>query len=344
MPIQSGNTLVTTKTDIANMALSKLGSSRLQLSDITQDSGEIVSQVNLHYDATLEYLSRMHEWGILVSHNRLPTRNFEVSFTAPTIPTSFQNVVYSCKPYAGIGSPTYSRPSSTLDNAATWSDTQTIEYVTDRWIIYTNNTSDEKTAILEVVTTDHRTPPRSGWSAVSAFASTVTAFEVKEFAPQPIWEHRFQLPKNCVRVRAVRDNKDFTGKAESNIYWQMDEDSIVCNSPDIYIQFNRLIQLESYDTLGRRIRGEHDVLFRECFITLLASKLCMALTGNKSLEQALLNEFLTVHLPEAKRVCGFEQNQMPLVDSEWLEATYTPNSAYSNSYPPFSQTSYGSFE
>ena len=223
-----------------------------------------------------------------------------------------------------------------------WSTTQTIEYVTDRWIIYTKNSSNVKTAIIENVTTE-TVPPLSGWTTVSAYASTVTEMEVKEFRPQPTWEHRFQLPDNCVRVIYVTNTKAVNERVIPNVYWEMDEDAIMCNEPDIYIRFNRLISLHKYDTLGKKTRGEHDSIFREAFITLLAAKLATGILNDRQLEEKLLNEFYNVHIPEAKRVNGFERNDMPVVDSEWLEATYTSNTMSSNSLPPFSQTSYGTF-
>jgi len=67
------------------------------------------------------------------------------------------------------------------------------------------------------------------------------------------------------------------------------------------------------------------------------------LTGERSLSLSLIEEFNKVIMPEARRINAFEKRESPTVDSEWLEATYTSGSSYSNSYPPFSQTSYGSF-
>ena len=71
--------------------------------------------------------------------------------------------------------------------------------------------------------------------------------------------------------------------------------------------------------------------------------MCTSITGDRSLSLNLLEEFNRVIMPEARRVNGAERLDPPTVDSEWLEATYTSSSSYSYSYPPFSQTSYGSF-
>ena len=86
-----------------------------------------------------------------------------------------------------------------------------------------------------------------------------------------------------------------------------------------------------------------DSLFAQAFITLLAARLAVPVTGDRSLSLSLMEEFNRVIMPEARRVNGTERLDPPTIDSEWLESTYTSNSSYSNSYPPFSQTSYGSF-
>ena len=51
-----------TKTKLCNLALSKLGSDRLLLSNFDTDTGVIKDQVDLHYTPTLEELTRKHSW------------------------------------------------------------------------------------------------------------------------------------------------------------------------------------------------------------------------------------------------------------------------------------------
>ena len=87
-----------------------------------------------------------------------------------------------------------------------------------------------------------------------------------------------------------------------------------------------------------------DSLFAQAFITLLASRMCTSITGDRSLSLNLLEEFNRVIMPEARRVNGTERLDPPTVDSEWLEATYTSASSSITSYPPFSLSSYGTFE
>lgn len=328
------------KVNLVNMALSKLGSDRLQITDFNTDDTIAGTQARLHYDFVVEYLSRLHTWQVTSSWKRLTPQAFQVTCIGGTNIPDFTEKLYRVKtPWEGQSTnPTYA-----VSLGDSWSTTETIQYVTDRWIVYTKNNSDVKTAILENVTSDDEVPPRSGWTVVSALSSSVTNSEVKEFRPQAKWKYAYQLPTNCIRVKYVTNTKQSEEHSIPNVYWALDEDTLLTNESDIYICFNRGISLEQSAT-GMRSSGQQDIIFIECFVTLLASKMAVAITGDKELEQELLQEFYNIHLPEAKRVNGFEQNQQPVLDSEWLEATYTSNSVSSNSLPPFSQTSYGTFE
>ena len=86
-----------------------------------------------------------------------------------------------------------------------------------------------------------------------------------------------------------------------------------------------------------------DALFENAFVTLLACKLAVPVTGSRELEISLLDEFNNVAMVEARRVNGFEQKPHIVIDSEWLQATYESSGIYGNSLPPFNQSSYGTF-
>lgn len=51
-----------TKTQICNMALSKIGDTRAQLTDVDTENTSISRQCLLHYEQTLHELVRMHSW------------------------------------------------------------------------------------------------------------------------------------------------------------------------------------------------------------------------------------------------------------------------------------------
>jgi hypothetical protein len=86
-----------------------------------------------------------------------------------------------------------------------------------------------------------------------------------------------------------------------------------------------------------------DSLFQQAFVVLLAARMAVPITGELAFYKLLLEEFNNVIMPEARRANAFEKQDAPEVDSEYLESTYTSGSSISNSRPPFSQTSYGSF-
>ena len=67
-----------TKTKLCNLALSRLGSERVLLSNFDTDTGVIKDQVDLHYTPTLEELTRMHKWNCCKARAKLAT-GFTVS-------------------------------------------------------------------------------------------------------------------------------------------------------------------------------------------------------------------------------------------------------------------------
>ena len=56
------NRVVYSKTDLCNLALSQLGSDRLQLADFSSDTGTIKDTVNLFFPSVLEELTAMAAW------------------------------------------------------------------------------------------------------------------------------------------------------------------------------------------------------------------------------------------------------------------------------------------
>lgn len=332
------------KSDIVNRALSKLGSNRLKISNFNTDTGPIATEARLIYDDCIHQLSRLHTWQTLSSWKRLPVHAFKIKFTHPdvySIDTIYQVVI----PFEGqTAIPEYADAS-----ASNYSGTRQMKFVNDKWVVYGKaDPSAAQVAIMEVSSTDSETPPRSGWSVTDTYKDATVA-SVEAYRPQSVWQYSYQLPSNCVRVKNVTNTKTANSRVIPNVYYVLDEDSLLSNETDIYICFNRTITLHSLDETGNNYGAgnltntAHDSLFMECFVTLLASKLAVPVTGSRELELSLLEEFNTIHLPEARRINGFEQNLPPEVDSEWLEATFTSNSMSQNSLPPFKQSSYGTF-
>jgi len=68
--------MATTKTDICNMALSLLGNERLQLTDVDTDGDKAARQCLLHYDATLDEVTRLHTWNCGVKRDEITTSDY----------------------------------------------------------------------------------------------------------------------------------------------------------------------------------------------------------------------------------------------------------------------------
>jgi hypothetical protein len=79
-----------TKTDICNMALSKIGDERSQIADFDTATGKIKDQLVLHYEQTLKEVIRSHSWNCckarvkLVASGSDPLFGFEYEFDLPT--------------------------------------------------------------------------------------------------------------------------------------------------------------------------------------------------------------------------------------------------------------------
>lgn len=216
-----------TKTQICNMALSKIGNERAQLTDFDTDTGKIKDQCALHYQQTLHELIRMHSFNCTKERIKL------------------------------------------------------------------TNTGN---------------------------------------APLFAWEQEFNLPSDCIRPIYLTNTTETERFLKPQIEWSVEERLILTNYEDVYLLYIKEPAPEDMDSL-----------FAQAFYTLLASKLAKPIAGKEQLGMMIYQDFLNVVMPEARRVNAFEGKDSPVVDSDWLEATYTSPSGLGSSWPPFAQSSYGSF-
>ena len=81
-----------TKTEICNLALSKLGSDRIQLANFADDTGQVKEQCDLFFLPSLEELTRMYSWNcckkrsgsISADANFDGEYNYSTSYSFPT--------------------------------------------------------------------------------------------------------------------------------------------------------------------------------------------------------------------------------------------------------------------
>ena len=311
-----------TKTTLCNMALSKLGSSRVQLSDFDSDTGEIKSQCALHYEPTLHELVRMHKWNCCKARAKLAT-GFTVS--GLTGSSADSNGLYIPENVSNIGT------------------------VNEKWVHITNSSAEfyidtpaPNTSVWNFIDQDDGAP-----TATATIGTDITDADVKrpyeytftgatftsvKDAPLFQFKHIHTLPTDYIRATYVTNSDEVYEYGKPVVDYNIEDNKILSNFENLWMCYEK-----------EPTPAAMDSLFAQAFATLLAARLAVPLVGERSLSLSLIEEFNKVIMPEARRINAFEKRESPTVDSEWLEATYTSGSSYSNSYPPFSQTSYGSF-
>ncbi len=324
-----------TKTKLCNLALSKLGSDRLLLSSFDTDTGILKDTVDLHYTPTLEELTRMHSWNCCKKRNELSP--YRLKLTPPT-------TVNSGSSFLTIATEATSQPvNSTYTNypkydfnggftSAVSDDNQggtlsrtagsatTVD--NDKWQLSYYDASSSYT----ITKTTNSLDP-SG-----TYTHTAGDFIVEKIKPEFEYDYQYLIPSDAIRSFYLTNSSETYKFMKPRVDWVIEGNSILTNESKIYLCYDGVPEPTAMDSL-----------FAQAFVTLLASRIATTVTGDRGLSLNLLEEFNRVIMPEARRVNGTERLDPPTIDSEWLESTYTSNSSYSNSYPPFSQTSYGSF-
>jgi len=161
------------------------------------------------------------------------------------------------------------------------------------------------------------------WNCCKERAKLVSTGNTPTFG----WSYEFTIPSDCIRSMFLTNTDDTGRMLKTNIEWAVDGTVIVSNHSEVWLLYIKEPTPEAMDPL-----------FAQAFYTLLASKLSIPIgnsQGGYQLHQQLLNEYLNVIMPEARRVNGFEGKENPVVDSDWLEATYTSPSLVGQSWPPF---------
>lgn len=338
---------LTTETHLVNLALSKLGSSRVQISDVDTDNGEIFRQVDMFYFPVLEELVRMHTWQCCKKRNELSPFKIKVTIDKAidssstdeifivTASSTTTNVNVQYTNYAKYEY--FSGSATSLQEAIDQGQRAVVLARQDtdgadvangyRWnLTYITATG----AVINVNgdVTDSYDP--SGSYLHGGSGKNITVEKIK---PDFNWSCQHFIPTDAIRSFNVIPERNTNGFSRYKIDWVRQGDAILSNYNNAFLTYEGLPTVK-----------EMDALFVSAFTTLLAARLATSLTGSRDLGLSLYNEFNNVIMPEARRVNGFEQNQPTEIDSAWLEATYTSNGLYSGSLPPFSKSSYGSFE
>ncbi len=386
------------KTTICNMALSKLGSTRVQLANIQSDNSEIAQMCDFYYNIVLEELVRMHSWNCCKKRSILYPYSY--SFTSYNVyqadgssltrtergetflkpnnmgqrkislildDVDLTGLIWDSdtafKEYKGHITPSYSQYSRQAIQAGEITVPSYIDpngsAVTNAPHLYAqranvNSATTESYWTLEkekILTYKSGLPvayeklripladnffPRTGTFNTNSFPAynvgdVAYDYTIERDKSTFGYDYIFGLPYDSVRVLAITTNE-----RQPLIY----QDDFLIEDQCIHAncEYGYLL----YDGIPNEY--EMDSLFRRAFATLLASTIAVSITGQRNLEISLRQEFDNIIMPEARRVNGFEMKLPPTIDSEWLEATFSSNSFYNNSLPPFAKASYGTFE
>ena len=127
------------------------------------------------------------------------------------------------------------------------------------------------------------------------------------------WEKQATIPADCVRLIALTNTDSFYRWLVPNVEWTVEGSLILSNDSDNYLLYQAVPTVANMDAL-----------FAKAFYYMLAIKVAVPISGDRQIRQELMLELERVILPEARRVNGFEGYESNVIDSEWLEATYTP--------------------
>ena len=334
------------KIDIINTALSKLGSDRLQLTDaeLTADELSSAKQANLHYIQAIDELTNAHTWNCCKHRVRLSPYEYKATIPSTAAHVDEQQVMLlranglntdAMSTTGAMNRPSYYASNSNGVLNVSWSNNDDDTFTTrsdntkGAWkFIWT---ASGQSAVTKFVASSDHELPSSVTMPIGASGADVKITLEKTLTHSTFgYKYSFAIPNYDARIYYITNTDDSTYYLRPNVEWVRERDSILTNYEKIWCCFLERPWTESRMTPP----------FVKCLYTLLAHKMCMSLTGDFKMSQKLLEEYEFV-LADAKRIDGFEQNIPPSIDSEWLEATLISPSSQSNSWPPFSQQSYG---
>jgi hypothetical protein len=127
------------------------------------------------------------------------------------------------------------------------------------------------------------------------------------------WEKEADIPADSIRLIGLTNTDSFYRWLQPNVEWSVESGLILSNDTDNFLLYQKVPDFD-----------DMDALFVRALYTLIASKIIIGLGSKATSRQELVAELEQIIMPEARRVNGFEGYENALIDSEWLEATYTP--------------------
>jgi hypothetical protein len=333
-----------TKTDIANLALSKIGESLID--DITDSGDRRARLALLHYEPALREILRAHFWLFAMAVLPLSAREFRVYFPAAwPAPTAVQFITVGGNPtvsgqpvtfetliYAGEynGRPKYTNTGNQIDY------TQSLMWIpySAGWVLIrydsVNSINREWTAVQNVASPDLITNPFVGFSPAAGTPTVALVDYPSAFAGQWVrhgdaapyawyqsdsageWQAKDAF-RNPAHPGMLGWEKAWTSPGLVKTKMVRDENGGKIEKFDLRrVDGATLILTDDYDAAS--IEGveflddpdAYDPLFVTAFSTLLAARLARAITGSEKAESDLLSLYHNVDLPAARTADGHD--------------------------------------
>lgn len=276
-----------TQTDIANLALSKIGESLIDSIDDTGDRRARLAK--LHYEPSLREILRAHFWGFAMTCPVLVSKSVQVIRITGTLTHNGNTVTF---------------PDLVPATSGLWtSDGNTTAPATGLWYRFGHYTPIWTASIFEdgaetgfwESITDPDSPDGlelepdldSTGTATAAFATS------REILP---WTLAWQIPADMLKLRKLID-------AEGNKIDQFARRRIT--GTQCFLTRD-LASVSAEFVTYVSDPAEFDPLFTAAFVTLLAARLARAISGSEKNESDLLSLYQSVDLPAARTADGHD--------------------------------------
>lgn len=281
-----------TRTDIANLALTKLGES--VITDIEGTGTKAARMAHLHYDQALAEVLRAHFWGWAMSTATVAAKvNASTPATCLLSSTGVNNNIL----LTALASGTAAHLMSAKIDAGKTAEQEFITFEDGFLDIGVQTTTDavNLVSMINSTTTDAylsmvASLPETGDGTGHVASCARTYFSGGQDIVIPGWTSAFELPSDFVKLRAVYDT-DGIRIDKFDLARVMGVRCLVAGDYDSVV-FDYVALVDD--------PADHDPLFTAALVTLLASKLARAITGSESMESQLRQIYVQEDLPAAR--------------------------------------------
>lgn len=276
-----------TQTDIANLALSKIGET---LIDDIDDTGDRRARLaKLHYEPTLREILRAHFWGFAMTCPALVEHPTQSIFISGTLAIGSNSVTFP-ELFPAVSGMWSSDGSDTAAVSGLWyrmlesSPTWTLSVFEDGvetgfWESIADAPGPNELVLLPSI-------------GVTGTATTSAGIS-KTIIP---WATAWSYPADVLKLRRLLDSE---GNRIEDFEFRRIAGSRRILTRDLSSVYAEYVQYVDDPP-------DYDPLFTAAFVTLLASRLARAISGSEKLEGDLRSLYETVDLPAARTADGYD--------------------------------------